>query len=79
MAISGWSMVSKAESRCSLSARMWVKGIIIAVVAGFIANKLGYTSMFALQTALSLAALGYSLYMNSNQSLDRLNPTKKGL
>ena len=54
-------------------------GIIIAVVAGFIANKLGYTSMFALQTALSLAALGYSLYMNSNQSLDRLNPTKKGL
>lgn len=40
-------------------------GIIIAVVAGDIAHSLGYTGMFAIQSALSLAALGYTLYMNT--------------
>ena len=44
-------------------------GIIIAVVAGDIAHSLGYTGMFAIQSALSLAALGYSLYMNTKKEL----------
>ena len=44
-------------------------GILISIICGIIANSIGYTGMFALQSAIALASFFYTMYMNE-QSKD---------
>ena len=48
-------------------------GILIAVVCGFIASSIGYTGMFATQSAIALASFFYTMHMNEHQTDNERN------
>ena len=48
-------------------------GILIAVVCGFIASSIGYTGMFATQSAIALTSFFYTMHMNEHQTDNERN------